>query len=100
MSRGSNLHRTEEGRKKLNFTKKLKENQDKKQYQKNQNKERNNESSDSGKTTKKKSKFIKYKGKMIRRDSPMAKQALKKEKARKNLGSKNYMAKKKLKIKK
>ena len=42
MSRGTNLHRTEEGRKKLNFTKKLKENQDKKQYQKNQNKERNN----------------------------------------------------------
>ena len=30
----------------------------------------------------------------------LAKQALKKEKARKNLGSKNYMAKKKLKIKK
>ena len=99
MSRGSNLHRTEEGRKKLNFTKKLKENQDKKKYQKVQNKERNNESSDSGKT-KSKSKFIKYKGKMIRRDSPLAKRALKKEASRKALGSKGYMAKKKLKIKK
>ena len=99
MSRGSNLHRTEEGRKKLNFTDKLKDNQDKKKYQKIQNKERNNESSDSGKT-KKKSKFIKYKGKMIRRNSPLAKQALKKEASTKALGAKGYMKNKKLKIKK
>ena len=41
MSRGSNLHRTEEGRKKLNFTKKLKKEQDKKKYQQVQNKQRN-----------------------------------------------------------
>ena len=49
MSRGSNLHRTKEGRKKLNFTDKLKKKQDEKKYQKNQNQLRNNESSDSGK---------------------------------------------------
>ena len=49
MSRGSNLHRTEEGRKKLNFTDKLKKKQNEKKYQQNQNKQRNNESSDSGK---------------------------------------------------
>ena len=49
MSRGSNLHRTKEGREKLNFTKNLKKKQDEKKYQKNQNQLRNNESSDSGK---------------------------------------------------
>ena len=50
-SRGQNLHRTEEGRKKLNFTKKLKEDQDKKKYQKNQNKHRNLESSSTTKVS-------------------------------------------------
>ena len=106
MSRGSNLHRTEEGRKKLNFTKKLKENQDKKQYQKNQNKERNNESSDSGKTTKKSGPYVTKNGKRYLKTSPMGKKIIADQK-RKSLASKNYMSKemiekrkKRLKIKK
>ena len=55
----------------------------------------------SGNTTKKKttgsSKFISYKGKMYRRGTPMAKKAEKAEAARKKLGAKNYMSKKKKK---
>ena len=106
MSRGTNLHRTEEGRKKLNFTKKLKEEQDKKKYQKEQNKARNNESSNSGKTTKKNSPFVTKNGKRYLKTSSMGKKIVADQK-RKSLASKNYMSKemiakrkKRLKIKK
>ena len=51
MSRGSNLHRTEEGRKKLNFTDKLKKKQNEKKYQQNQNKQRKNESTSTSKVS-------------------------------------------------
>ena len=55
----------------------------------------------SGNTTEKKktgsSKFIRYQGKMYRRGTPMAKKAEKAEAARKKLGAKNYMSKKKKK---
>ena len=71
MSRGTNLHRTEEGRKKLNFTKKLKEEQDKKKYQKVQNQQRNNESSNSGKTTKSSGAFVTKNGKRYLKTSTM-----------------------------
>ena len=37
MPRGSGLHLTKEGRKKINFTGKLKKKQDEKKYQQNQN---------------------------------------------------------------
>ena len=106
MSRGSNLHRTEEGRKKLNFTDKLKDNQDKKKYQKIQNKERNNESSDSGKSTKSSGPYVTKNGKRYLKTSAMGKKIVKEQK-RKALASKNYMSKemiekrkKRLKIKK
>ena len=106
MSRGTNLHRTEEGRKKLNFTDKLKDNQDKKKYQKEQNKARNNESSNSGKTTKSSGAFVTKNGKRYLKTSTMGKKIVKEQK-RKSLASKNYMSKamiekrkKRLKIKK
>ena len=106
MSRGSNLHRTKEGRDKLNFTNKLKEEQDKKKYQKNQNQLRNNESSDSGKTTKKSGPYVTKNGKRYLKTSPMGKKIIADQK-RKSLASKNYMSKemiekrkKRLKIKK
>ena len=106
MSRGTNLHRTEEGRKKLNFTKKLKEEQDKKKYQKVQNQQRNNESSNSGKTTKSSGAFVTKNGKRDLKTSTMGKKIVKEQK-RKSLASKNYMSKamiekrkKRLKIKK
>ena len=106
MSRGTNLHRTEEGRKKLNFTKKLKEEQDKKKYQKVQNQQRNNESSNSGKTTKSSGAFVTKNGKRYLKTSTMGKKIVKEQK-RKSLASKNYMSKamiekrkKRLKIKK
>ena len=106
MSRGSNLHRTKEGREKLNFTKKLKEEQDKKKYQKNQNQLRNNESSNSGKTTKSSGNFVTKNGKRYLKTSPMGKKIVAAQK-RKSLASKNYMSKamiekrkKRLKIKK
>ena len=106
MSRGTNLHRTEEGRKKLNFTKKLKEEQDKKKYQKVQNQQRNNESSNSGKTTKKSGPYVTKNGKRYLKTSPMGKKIIADQK-RKSLASKNYMSKemiekrkKRLKIKK
>jgi hypothetical protein len=56
----------------------------------------------SGSTTEKKkttgsSKFIRYQGKMYKRGTPMAKKAEKAEAARKKLGAKNYMSKKKKK---
>ena len=92
MSRGTNLHRTEEGRKKLNFTKKLKDEQDKKKYQKVQNKQRNNESSNSGKTTKSSGPYVTKNGKRYLKTSPMGKKILKDQK-RKSLASKNYMSK-------
>ena len=106
MSRGSNLHRTKEGRDKLNFTNKLKEEQDKKKYQKNQNQLRNNESSTSGKTTKSSGNFVTKNGKRYLKTSPMGKKIVADQK-RKSLASKNYMSKemiakrkKRLKIKK
>ena len=92
MSRGTNLHRTEEGRKKLNFTKKLKEEQDKKKYQKVQNQQRNNESSNSGKTTKSSGAFVTKNGKRYLKTSTMGKKIVKDQK-RKSLASKNYMSK-------
>ena len=39
------------------------------------------------------SRFIKYKGKMLRRGTPMAREAEKREAARKRLGAKGYMRK-------
>ena len=99
MSRGSNLYRTEEGRKKLNFTKKLKKEQDKKKYQKVQNKERDNESSDSGKTTKKNSPFVTKNGKRYLKTSSMGKKIVADQK-RKSLASKNYMTKEKIEARK
>ena len=56
----------------------------------------------SGNTTAKKkttgaSTFIRYKGKTYRRGTPMAKKAEAAEAARKRLGAKNYMSKKKKK---
>ena len=44
MARGSQLHLTKEGRKKMNFTGGLKKKQDEKKYPKNQNKQRKVES--------------------------------------------------------
>ena len=106
MSRGSNLHRTKEGREKLNFTKKLKEEQDKKKYQKNQNQLRNNESSNSGGSTKSSGNYVTKNGKRYLKTSTMGKKIVKDQK-RKSLASKNYMSKamiekrkKRLKIKK
>ena len=107
MSRGSNLHRTKEGREKLNFTKNLKKKQDEKKYQKNQNQLRNNESSDSGKKKTSGSRtHVMYKGKKVLKTSAMGKKAVAAQK-RKSLASKNYMSKemvekrkKRLKIKK
>jgi len=51
MARGSNLHRTAEGRKKLKFTDKLKKKQNEKKYQQNQNKQRKNESTSTSKVS-------------------------------------------------
>ena len=106
MSRGSNLHRTKEGRDKLNFTNKLKEEQDKKKYQKNQNQLRNNESSNSGKSKKSSGIYVTKNGKRYLKTSPMGKKIIADQK-RKSLASKNYMSKemiekrkKRLKIKK
>ena len=106
MSRGSNLHRTKEGRDKLNFTNKLKEEQDKKKYQKNQNQLRNNESSNSGKSKKSSGIYVTKNGKRYLKTSAMGKKIVKDQK-RKSLASKNYMSKamiekrkKRLKIKK
>ena len=104
--RGAGLHLTKEGRKKLNFTDKLKKKQDEKKYQQNLNKQRKNESSDSGKTTKKRGPYVTKNGKRYLKTSPMGKKIIADQK-RKSLASKNYMSKemiekrkKRLKIKK
>ena len=105
--RGSGLHLTKEGRKKINFTGNLKKKQDEKKYQQIQNQLRKNESSDSGKSTKLNSRtHIMYKGRKVLKTSAMGKKAVANQK-RKSLASKNYMSKemiekrkKRLKIKK
>ena len=76
------------------YQKKKKKEQDKKnklKIKKDKNKNKSTSSSTSGTGTGVRSKFIKYKGKMLRRGTPMAKKAEAAEAARKRLGAKGYM---------
>ena len=99
MPRGSGLHLTKEGRKKINFTGKLKKKQDEKKYQQNQNQLRNNESSNSGKSTKSSGPYVTKNGKRYLKTSAMGKKIVKEQK-RKSLASKNYMTKEKIEARK
>jgi len=89
--RGSGLHLTKEGRKKLNFTKKLKEEQDKKKYQQIRN-NKNGSGGSTTKTTKGTGNFVTKNGKRYLKTSPMGKKIIADQK-RKSLASKNYMSK-------
>jgi len=76
------------------YQKKKKKEQDKKnklKIKKDRNKNKSTSSSTSGTGTGVRSKFIKYKGKMLRRGTPQAKRAESAEAARKRLGAKGYM---------
>ena len=97
--RGTGLHLTKEGRKKLNFTGNLKKKQDEKKYQQVQNKQRNNESTTSGKTKqgKPKTKAQMMATKNIKKCGGTAKAAAANKEAMRLKIKKKYLASKKKK---
>ena len=97
MPRGSGLHLTKEGRKKINFTGKLKKKQDEKKYQQNQNQLRNNESTSTNKKKKKPTPAQELAKRNIKKYGGTAKAAAANKEAMRLKIKKKYLASKKKK---